>query len=132
MKAEDTADGEMKPRNYKYEDGKLIPVFLNISNATAEYTVSKYGYEIYNMYNEVKNPDGTVTKTLSQAYMMVVPTVTESVYRIEADGTRTLISSVTSENDGFASVIRKTSIEKLFSDTAKVLAGQSIDRTAID
>lgn len=132
VKAEDTADGEMKPRNYKYEDGKLIPVFLNISNATAEYTVSKYGYEIYNMYNEVKNPDGTVTKTLSHAYMMVVPTVTESVYRIEADGTRTLISSVTSENDGFASVIRKTSIEKLFSDTAKVLAGQSIDRTAID
>lgn len=132
MKAEDTADGEMKPRNYKYEDGKLVPVFLNISNTTSEYTVSKYGYEIYNMYNEVKNADGTVTKTLSQAYMMVVPTVTESVYRIEADGTRTLISSVTSENDGFASVIRKTSIEKLFSDTAKVLAGQSIDRTAID
>ncbi len=132
VKAEDSADGEMKPRNYKYDEDKMLPIFLDMSETTAEYTVTKYTYQFYNMYNETVNADGTVTKTVNQTYMMVLPTIEESIYRIEADGTRTLVETKTSENDGMASVIRRISVEKLFSDAAKVVAGSEIDREAVD
>lgn len=133
VKAVDSADDELKPRNYSYSsDGKLIPIYLDITNATAEYTVTNYKYDFYNMYNEIKNADGTVTKMINQTYMAVVSSVTENVYRIEADGTRTLLSSKSSADERIASVIRKSSIEKLFSDASKVVAGESIDKTAVD
>jgi hypothetical protein len=64
--------------------------------------------------------------------MLVVPTTTTSVWRIEADGTRTLVSSEVLENDNMGSYIRRASIDKLVSDTGKALAGIDIDEWAVD
>lgn len=134
VKAEDTADGEIKPRNYKYtDDNKLVPTYLAITDATAEYTVTTYEYEFYDLYDEVVAADGTVTKVLNQTYMLVVPNSVERTYRIEADGSRTLLSEDKLEmTEKVGSYIRRASVDKLISDTAKVLAGESIDKWAVD
>lgn len=134
VKAEDTADGEYKPRNYNYtDDNMLVPVYLNISNATAEYKVTTYEYDFYDLYDEVVGADGTVTKVINQTYMLVVPNSVERTYRIEADGSRTLISEDRVESDElFGSYIRRASVEKLINDTAKVIAGESIDKWGVD
>jgi hypothetical protein len=125
VKAIDSADGNEKPRSFEYtEDGKLVPKYLSVTNTTAEYTLVTYEYKFYDLYNEAGK--------LNQTYMLVVPTTTTSVWRIEADGSRTLVSSETSENDNMASYIRRASVEKLVSDTGKALAGIEIDEWAVD
>jgi hypothetical protein len=128
VKVKDTADGNEKPRSYEYtEDKKMIPKFLQLTNATAEYTAVTYEYKFYNLYNEVTGDDGTVTKQINQTYMLVVPTTTTTVWRIEADGTRTIVSQETTENNNMGFHIRTAVVEKLLSDTDKALKGIKID-----
>ncbi|MGN1096025.1 MAG: hypothetical protein ACI4QR_06520 [Eubacteriales bacterium] len=132
LKATDSADGEIKPKNFKYSENEIVPIYLSLTDATSEYTVTNNSYEFYNLYYDVETADGTVTKKINPTYMIVVPTVTKNVYRIESDGKRTLVSSETIGSDGLGSLIRRTSVEKLFSDAGKVLAGESIDKMAVD
>jgi hypothetical protein len=128
VKAKDSADGNEKPRSYEYtEDKKMIPKFLQLTNTTAEYTAVTYEYKFYNLYNEVTGDDGTVTKQINQTYMLVVPTTTTTVWRIEADGTRTIVSQETTENNNMGFHIRTAVVEKLLSDTDKALKGIKID-----
>lgn len=133
VKAKDSADGNEKPRSYKITDDEIMqPIYLTLTDTTAEYTLVTYEYEFYDLYDEVTGEDGTVSKKLNQTYMLVVPTTTTSVWRIEADGTRTLVSQEVSENDNMGFYIRRASVDKLVSDTGKALAGIEIDEWGVN
>ena len=133
VKAKDSSDGQENPKDYIYtDDKKLVPVFLNATDATAEYTSVTYEYKFYDLYSEFTNADGSVTEYLNQTYMLVVPTTTTTVWRIEADGTKTKISEEVSENGNMGSYIRRVSVEKLVSDTYKALNGIEIDEWAVE
>lgn len=133
VKEEDTADGEVKPRSYTYsEDNEVVPTYLALTDTTAEYTVTTYEYKFYDLYDEIVAADGTVTSVLNQTYMLVVPNAVTRTYRIEADGSRMLIDEEMAEGDSVGTYIRRVSVEKLISDTAKLLAGESIDKWAVD
>ena len=60
------------------------------------------------------------------------PTTTTTVWRINADGTRTKVSEEVSENGNMGSYIRKVSVEKLVSDTHKALTGVKIDEWGVE
>jgi len=133
VKAKDSNDNQEKPKDYIYtDDRKLVPVFINATDATAEYTLVTYEYNFYDMYSQFTNADGSVTEYLNQTYMLVVPTTTTTVWRIEADGSRTKVSEEVSENDNMGFYIRKVSVEKLVSDTNKALNGIEIDKWAVE
>ncbi|MBE6655141.1 MAG: hypothetical protein E7608_06770 [Ruminococcaceae bacterium] len=133
VKEKDTADGETKPRAYTYNDNnEVVPTYLSLTNATAEYSVTTYEYDFYDMYEERVDANGNVTKTINQTYMLVVPNSVTRTYRIEADGSRTLLSEDKVEAEKMGSCIRRASVEKLISDTAKLLAGEPIDKWAVD
>ena len=91
-----------------------------------------YEYKFYDLYDEFTDESGNVTKKLNQTYMLVVPTTTTSVWRIETDGTKTLVSEEVSENDGKGFYIRTASVDKLVSDTGKALAGIEIDEWGVN
>ncbi len=131
VKAKDSLDGMEKPKNYKYtDDKKLVPVFINAKDATAEYTTVTYEYKFYDLMS--KNPD-TGEEYINQTYMLVVPTITTTVWRIEADGkTRTKLSEETTDSENMGSYIRRVSVEKLVSDTHKALNGIEIDEWAVE
>jgi hypothetical protein len=101
-----------------------VPKYLTITNTTAEYTLVTYEYKFY----DITEANGQINQT----YMLVVPTTTTSIWRIEADGTRTFVSSEVAENDNMASYIRRASVDKLVSDTGKALAGIEIDEWGVD
>ena len=133
VKAKDSDDGQEKPKDFIYtDDRKLVPVFINATDATAEYTLVNYEYKFYDLYSSFTNADGTVTEYLNQTYMLVVPTTTTSVWRIETDGTRTKLSEEVSDNGNMGFYIRKVSVEKLVSDTHKALTGVEIDEWAVE
>ena len=128
VKEKDSDDGEIKPSPKRYDDeGNLIPLFKALVNTTAEYTVEIHTFEFYNLYTTVKNDDGTETERVSQTYMIVVPSVTTTTYTINPDGSRTLKSSVTEKSFENGCRIRTVVIEKLFSDSEKLLNGITID-----
>jgi hypothetical protein len=64
--------------------------------------------------------------------MLVVPTTTTTVWRIEADGSRTKLDEKISDNENMGSYIRKISVDKLVSDTYKALNGIEIDEWAVE
>ena len=133
IKEKDTADGEVKPRSYSYnENNEIVPTYLAITNATAEYAVVTYEYDFYDMYDEKVNADGSVSKILNQTYMLVVPNAVTRTYRIEVDGSRTLLSEDRVAAEKLGSCIRRASVDKLLSDSAKLLAGEPIDKWAVD
>ncbi len=125
VKFTDSADGNEKPRSYKITDDNIMqPVYLNLTDITAEYTLTTYDYKFYDLYDE----GGAVNQT----YMLVVPTTTTSVWRIEADNTKTLVSSEVSENDNLGFYIRAASVDKLVSDAGKAIAGIEIDEWGVN
>jgi hypothetical protein len=133
VKAKDSVDGQEKPKDYNYtDDKKLVPEFINAKDATAEYTTVTYEYKFYDMYSNFTNADGVVTEYLNQTYMLVVPTTTTTVWRIEANGEKTKLSEEISENDNMGFHIRKVSVEKLVLDTYKALNGIKIDEMGVE
>lgn len=132
VKVADTADGNDKPRSFKIVDGIVVPTYLSLTDITAEYTVVNYDYKFYDLYDEVTDASGNVTKKLNQTYKLIVPTTTTSVYRIEADGSETLVSEEVSENDNMGFYIRSATVDKLVSDTGKALAGIEIDAWGVN
>jgi hypothetical protein len=133
VKTKDSHDRQEKPKDFIYtDDKKLVPVFINASDATAECTTVTYEYKFYDLHSKFTNADGSVTEYINQTYMLVVPTTTTTVWRIEADGTRTKISEEVSDNGNMGSYIRKVSVEKLISDTEKALTGVKIDEWGVE
>ena len=127
-----TNDGNLKPANYKYDsDNNLVVSRYLPQTTTGEYTKTVYTHNIFDIYNIVKGADGKETKTINQTFKYVVPTVVRDTYRIEADGTRTLLST-TEETAEAGVLIRTQMIEKLFADSEKLLNGITIDRESVN
>ena len=127
-----TNDGNYKPANYKYDaDNNLIVSRYLPQTTTGEYTQTIYTHKIYDIYNVVKGADGKDVRQINQTYKYIIPTVTKNTYRIEADGTRTLLSSSV-ENAENGVLIRTQMVEKLFNDSTKLLGGITIDRESVN
>lgn len=131
VKTKESFDGMEKAKDYTYtEDNKLVPVFINAKDATAEYTTVTYEYKFYDLIST--NPD-TGEEYVNQTYMLVVPTETTTTWIINPDGTRTQKGEpVITENGNMGSYIHKVSVEKLVSDTYKALNGIDIDEWAVE
>lgn len=124
LKEEDPNDGEFKPKNYRLsENNELIGWTYLSTNTEATYTSTRTHYDIYYIYY-----DGT--DRINQTFMYIVPTTTKYTYHIATDGTVTLADEVTTVSDGM--MIRYAQIEKLFSDSDKVLAGKAIDKFGLN
>lgn len=131
-KVRSTNDGNLKPANYEYDkDNNLVVSRYLPQNTTGEYTQTVYSHKFYDIYNVYTDAIGKEVKQINQTYKYGVTTVTKLHYRIEADGTRTLLSE-TSETAEQGFLIRTQMIDKLFSASAQLLAGETIDREAIN
>ncbi len=128
LKVVDSNDGYEKPANYKYNDENtlVISTYLPVGT-TGEYTSVIYEYDIRDIYTIVTDENGNETKRINQTYKMIIPTVTEKTYKINADGTRTLLNTKESEAQQGV-LIRTQVIEKLLNDSEKLLSGIEIDR----
>ena len=126
----DSHDGYEKPANYAYDDENTLIVTRYLpANTTGEYTSTEYSFEIRDIYTTSIDSTGKEVKRINQTYKLVTPTVTEYTYRIEADGSRTLLKTVVSE--GQQSVLIRTQvIEKLFNDSINLLEGREFEKEA--
>ena len=128
LKVVSTNDGNLKPANYKYdEENNLVVSRYLPQTTTGKYTQTVYEHNIYDIYNVYTDASGKEVRQINQTYKYDFPTVTKNEYRIEADGTRTLLSSTT-ETAQEGTLIRSQMIEKLFSDSDKLLSGVEINR----
>lgn len=127
LKEEDRADSNLKPKNYKIDANGHLSSWTYLSGEVeAEYTETLYSFGIYDVLYDYTAPDGTVSKRVNQTYCCVVPTVTTYTYKIFADGTHELVGQTEEVSDGL--YMRISQIDKLFSDSAKVIQGIEVDR----
>ena len=88
-----------------------------------------YIYKFYDVFYTYENADGETVKQLNATYTYVVPTKITRVYSLESNGERTLKSEKQDDGDMDSGVyIRTATIDKLFSDTHKLLRGEQIDK----
>ena len=127
LKEEDHADSNYKPKNYKIDENGHVSSWTYLSGKIeAEYTETLYTFKCYDVLYDYTDADGKTTKRVNQTYCCVVPEVTTYTYKIKADGTRELIDQVTETSDGL--YMRISQIDKLFSDSQKVVDGIEVDR----
>ena len=127
LKEEDRADSNFKPKNYKIDDSGHISSWTYLSGKVeAEYTETLYTFNIYDVLYDYTDPDGNTVKRVNQTYCCVVPSVTTYHYKINADGTRELLDESTEVSDGL--YMRISQVDKLFSDSGKVVDGIDVDR----
>lgn len=127
LKEEDRADSNFKPKNYKIDDNGHISSWTYLSGKVeAEYTETLYTFSIYDVLYDYTDPDGNTAKRVNQTYCCVVPTVTTYHYKINVDGTRELLDESTEVSDGL--YMRISQVDKLFSDSDKVVDGIDVDR----
>ena len=121
-------DEEGRNVQVRYLGGNIICTNVDV-NTTSEYTSTEYSFEIRDIYTTSIDSTGKEVKRINQTYKLVTPTVTEYTYRIEADGSRTLLKTVVSE--GQQSVLIRTQvIEKLFNDSINLLEGKEFEKEA--
>lgn len=131
LKEVSTIDGNLKPKYTYNEENDLVVSQYLPQNTTGEYTQTFYTYNIYDIYNTVKDANGNEVKQINQTFKLSVPSSYTKTYRIEADGTRTLIDETSSEAST-GMLIRTQILEKLFTDSEKLLSGIEIDRDAVN
>ena len=107
-----------------------MTVFLP-DNASGEYDETIYEYEIYDLYDEYTDINGNTVRQLNPTYMYVVPTITTNTYRLSSGGEKELLSTET-ERATEGVYIRTATIDKLFSDTHKLLNGEEIDTMGVN
>ena len=132
LKSVDTNDGMEKPSSFEDDGDGLVKVTVYLpENTRGEYEETLYEYEIYDMYDEYTDIDGNVVRQLNPTYMYVTPTITTNSYRITPDGERELLDTeVSRAQEGV--YIRTATIDKLFSDANKLLAGEEIDTMGVN
>lgn len=131
LKEVSTIDGNLKPKYTYNEENDLVVSQYLPQNTTGEYTQTFYTYNIYDIYNTVKDANGNEVKQINQTFKLSVPSSYTKTYRIEADGTRTLIDETSSEAST-GMLIRTQILEKLFTDSEKLLSGIEINRDAVN
>ncbi len=131
-KAIDTADGMEKPMNYGGDADNYVTVTTYLSEGTTGvYSETVYEYEFYDLYDEYVNIDGETVRQLNATYSYVVPTTKTLTYRLSAGGERELLSEqVNRAEEGV--YIRTAMLDKLYSDTNKMLAGETLDLTGVN
>ena len=127
----DIADYIEKPQNYKIdESGHLSDWTYLGGTVTAEYSEKVQTYNIYDVVYDYTDIDGNTTQQINQTYCYVVPTVTVYKYKLTSDGTnvtRELIGEPEVEvSDGV--YMRTTQLNKLYSDSNKLLSGVEISK----
>ena len=128
LKAEDPNDGYSKPVDFEDKNG-LVQVKTYLPVATyGEYVETTYRYDFY--YLEYVDENGNATQ-LNLTRMYVVPTIIERTYKLTSNGQKELINEeVKPAEEGV--YIRTTTINKLFSDTNKLLKGEPIDEKGVN
>ncbi len=127
LKAKDSYDGNDKPAGYEGTDIGTVKVNTFLPNtAYGEYNETTYSYEIYDLYDEYVNYDGETVRSMNSTYKYIVPTTTIKTYRLTSGGERELLNTKI-EKAEVGVYIRTAAIEKLFSDTHKLLNGEPID-----
>ncbi len=127
LKSTDSNDGNEKPNGFGPSAIGTVKVntFLPMS-AYGEYDETVYSYEIYDLYDEYIDYDGNPTSQLNATYKYVIPTTTTNTYRLTSGGERELVETEV-ERAEVGVYIRTAAIDKLFSDTHKLLNGEEID-----
>ena len=131
-KTVDPNDGHSKPSGFKDSGSGTVKVNLYLPvDAIGEYQETTYVYEFYDLYDETVGVNGETAKQLNPTYMYVVPTIITRTYSLASGGERELISE--EKNTAEAGVyIRTATINKLFSDTHKLLNGEQIDKMGVN
>ena len=132
LKVIDSYDAMEKPTSFTNDGNGCVKVSTFLPNTTVgEYEETIYEYEFYDLYDEYVDINGNKVKQLNPTYMYVVPTVVTNTYRLSSGGERELLSTNT-ERAEVGVYIRTASIDKLFSDTNKLLAGEPIDKMGLN
>lgn len=132
LKSVDSNDGVEKPSGFEGDEDGLVKVTVFLPDtARGEYEETIYEYEIYDLYDEYTDIDGNVVKQLNPTYMYIIPTITTNTYQLYAGGEKVLLES-TSETAEEGVYIRTATIDKLFSDTNKLLTGEEIDTMGVN
>ena len=132
LKTEDPYDGNVKPNEFEDSGDGTVKVKLYLKDtAVGEYVESTYVYEFYDLYDTYVNANGEEVTQLNPTYMYIVPTVIERTYSLTSNGEKALISETkTTAEEGV--YIRVATINKLFSDTHKLLRGEEIDHMGVN
>lgn len=132
LKSQDSNDGYLKPNGFEDSGQGTVKVNLYLKEtATGEYVETTYVYEFYDMYDRYVNANGETVEQLNSTYMYVVPSIVTRVYSLSSNGERELISEETSSAD-VGVYIRTATINKLFSDTHRLLRGEEIDEMGLN
>ena len=134
IKSIDPNDGILKPSGFeigangtvKVKDGFYLP-----DTATGEYVETTHIYEFYDMFDTYKNANGEEVTQLNSTYMYVVPSTITKVYRLTSGGEKVLVSEETARAEEGV-YIRIATINKLFSDTHKLMRGEQIDKMGVN
>lgn len=132
LKSEDPNDGNIKPNGFEDSGSGTVKINLYLSEtATGEYVETQHIYEFYDLYDKSVGANGEAVEQLNPSYMYVVPSVITRVYTLESGGEKTLKSE---EKDTASEgvYIRTATINKLFSDTHKLLRGEQIDKMGVN
>ncbi len=132
LKAVDSNDNYEKPAGYEATDIGTVKVntFLPM-NAYGAYQETLYTYEIYDLYDQYTDYDGNMVSQMNSTYKYIVPSTEVRTYLLTSGGERELISTET-ERAELGVYIRTATIEKLFSDTHKLLNGEEIDTMGLN
>ncbi len=132
LKAYDSNDANDKPAGYEATDIGTVKVTTYLPNtAYGEYRETVYSYEIYDLYDHYTDYDGKEVSQMNSTYKYIVPSTTVNTYRLTSGGERELLDTET-ERAEVGVYIRTASIEKLFSDTHKLLNGEVIDTMGVN
>ena len=132
LKSIDTNDANEKPSGFKGTDINTVKVTTFLpATAYGEYTETVYTYEIYDLYDEYVNYDGDTVRQLNSTYKYIVPTTTKNTYRLVSNGDKELLET-TVERAEVGVYIRTATLDKLFSDTHKLLNGETIDTMGLN
>ncbi len=132
LKSIDSNDANEKPSGFEVTDINTVRVttFLPMS-AYGEYNETVYFYEIYDLYDEYTDYDGNTVRQMNSTYKYIVPSTTTNTYRLTSGGEKELIETET-ERAEIGVYIRTATLDKLFSDTHKLLNGETIDTMGLN
>lgn len=131
IKTVDPNDGNTKPQHLKEGANGTVQVDLYLpEGTTGEYMETTYIYKFYDVFHTYENANGETVTQLDAEYMYVIPTKITRVYSLTSNGEKTLLKENPPEEADMNSgvYISTSTINKLFSDTHKLLRGEQIDK----
>lgn len=132
LKTTDPNDGYDKPISFETDANGTVKANLYLpETATGKYVETTYIYEFYDMFDTYVNANGETVTQLNPTYMYIVPSTITREYKLYSNGERELLSEETVRAE-VGVYIRTATINKLFSDTHKLLNGEQIDKMGVN